>query len=228
MKKIILFFLCLTISSLAVWAQPDLPNVATLSQSGINILSWNSPYTSGVRAVTVERTSGSEVPYVEIGAVKDITRPSQYFTDANPLPGKNFYRVKLLFNSNLEWYSNEVLITVDSNLDYRKVVPTKDSIEKLVNELGVTTQIPTNNYQISTYVYTNPYNGNINIELNNALDIAYKIEFYDAQGKKVLEIPRVNDNLVVLDKRNFQHNGYYRFVVFKENKEFAEGTVAVY
>ena len=230
MKNFLLTALVFLLSGWNVFAQPDLPNMVTLSQGGINVLSWNNPYTTGITSVTIERAAVSDSGYVTIGAIQDLKKPSQYFTDANPLPGDNYYRVKILFNSNLEWFSNEFLIHVDSSLiTERKLIPSKDSVEHLVSQLGVKANVPPqSNYQISQYIYTNPYNGNINIELRNALDIAYKVVFYDDKGQEVLEIPRVNEVFLVLDKRNFQKNGLYRFVVFEGEKKFTDGYVSVY
>lgn len=230
MKKILIILGLVLASCLDVFAQPDLPNMATLSQGGINILSWNNPHTNGVRAVTIERSQEEDTGFVQIGQIEDVRKPSQYFTDPTPLPGNNFYRVKVAFNSQIEWYSNVFLVKTDSlAVLQRTSIPSEDSLEKIVSELGVVSEVPAQpQYQISPYVYTNPYNGNINIEFSDALEVAYKIVFYDIQGKEVLLIPRVNDKLVVLDKRNFQRNGLYKFVVFQGEKEYTSGTVSVY
>lgn len=230
MKKCLILVIIFLSAAWHTWAQPDLPNMATLSQGGINILSWINPYTSGITSVTIERAPVSDSGYVTIGSIQDLKKPSQYFTDANPMPGDNYYRVKILFSSNLEWFSNEFLINVDSAIiAERKVIPSQDSVQQLVSQLGVTTEVPKQpNYQVSQYIYTNPYNGNVNIELRNAFDVAYKVVFYDQQGKEVLEIPRINDVFIVLDKRNFQKNGLYKFVIFEGEKEYADGIVSIY
>lgn len=230
MNKILIVIGMMLASCFKMYAQPDLPNMATLSQGGINILSWNNPHTNSVREVTIERSPEEDTGFVWIGKIDDVRKPSQYFTDPTPLPGNNFYRVRVQFNSNIDWYSNVFLVKTDSlAVLQRTAVPSEDSLEKIVSQLGVVSEIPQQaQYQISPYVYTNPYNGNINIEFNDALEVAYKIVFYDIQGKEVLLIPRVNDKLVVLDKRNFQRNGQYKFVVFQGEKEYASGTVSIY
>lgn len=231
MKRILFLVISICSLSIAAYAQPDLPNMATLSQGGINVLSWINPYTTGVKSVSIERSAESGINFLPIGSISDLKKPTQFFTDPSPMPGDNYYRVKIVFSSDLEWLSNESLMNVDSSLvQHRRTMPSQDSINAMITQLGVNAppEVMKPTFPISQYVYTNPYNGNINIELQNPLEISYRIEFYDDAGNKVLQIPRVNDELVVLDKRNFQKYGQYQFKIFKGNEEFSKGYVSVY
>lgn len=230
MNKIFLLVGAIICFVIPTYAQPDLPNMATLSQGGINILSWNNPHTTSVKAVLVERSAQEDTGFVLIGNVDNIKKPIQFFTDAEPLPGNNYYRVKVIFTTNIAWYSNVFLVNADSVLvSQRKGELSEDSVKKLVEQLGIVEEVPLPpSGEISKYVYANPYNGNVNIEFADALEVAYKVVFYDIQGKEAVVIPRVNDTMVILDKRNFQKIGQYRFVVFREEKEFTTGIVSIY
>lgn len=97
------------------------------------------------------------------------------------------------------------------------------SPEQAVNNLNTNAVYPK-----SKYVFTNPFTGNIDIDLTDAFDNDYCLYFYDEQGKEALFIPRINDTAVILDRRNFQKSGVFKFKLLKNKEEFATGYVAVY
>lgn len=232
MYRISLIFVLLFSFCLGANAQPVLPDVGVMTQGGINVLSWSNPYSSGVKTVVVERSLDSIVNFSTVGEVNDISKPTQYYLDAHPYAGNNYYRIKVVFSSGLDWKSKVASIFVDSTeLAARKVLPSNDSLQKIIAQMGT---LPTEQqlnqlgYTPSPYVFTNPYNGNINISLSDALSVSYKLVFYDNNDRQVLEIPRINDEEVVLDKRNFQRSGLYKFRLFKNNSEYADGMISIY
>ena len=127
------------------------------------------------------------------------------------------------------------LVVDSASIPNRKPLPPNDSIQKIVSKMPkaeVNTETINNlnsvSYQKSKYIFTNPFTGNINIELQDALTASYSVRFYDQQGKEVLEIPRVNDTVVILDRRNFQSSGLFKFKLFKGKAEFDTGYVTIY
>jgi len=231
-KRAFILFPVLWIS-LSVAAQPALPDVGAVTKDGINVLSWTNPYTSGVKSITIQRSADSTYNYATIGLINNTAQAAQTFVDAHPLLGTNWYRVVVLFNSDADWKSNLVKLVVDSNaIANRKPLPPNDSLQKLISQMGSGTEalknVNTVSYPRSKYVFTNPFTGNINIELEDAFSTSYSVIFYDQTGKQVLEIPRVNDTVVILDKRNFQAAGLFRFKLFKNKQEFDTGYVTIY
>lgn len=220
------------ILSAPAFAQPTLPEVGALSQNGINILSWNNPYVDGVKEVFVQRSRDSVMSFSTIGTVSDISKPLQSFVDAHPMPGFNYYMIKVVFASGGDWTSNTALLNVDSSaIAGQKVLPPNDSLQKLIAKMGTTPSVDKLNaisYQRSRYVFTNPFNGNINIELPEPFKNWYKVIFYNQNDKEILTIPRINDPDIVLDKRNFSSSGLYKFKVYKNKEEFESGVVTIY
>lgn len=227
-------FICLVACFLNTksYAQPTLPEVGAISQGGINILSWVNPYTSGVKGMIIQRSRDSVVNFVTIGNMPPGDNPVGTYVDAHPNPGANYYLVKLVFSSGMEWKSNIVMLHVDSaDLSNQKVLPPNDSLQKLIAQMGSSPSLDRLNalsYTRSIYVYTNPYNGNINIELPDVFKYKYHLTFFDDQDKEALDIPRINDPHIILDKRNFQRSGLYRFKLYKNNDLMEEGHVTVY
>lgn len=231
-KKSFSLFLLFLSFSFFTKAQSTLPDFDIVSKDGIAILSWISPYSTGVKTVTVQRSEDSTHNFRTIGLVSNLKSTKQDFVDVHPLLGENYYRVILTFNSEIEWISNISKIVMDSNaIASQKIIPSNDSIQKIIEQTG-STNVLSNLNTISTprsrYVFTNPFTGNINIEIPGALDNTYTLIFYDQNEKKVLEIPSILEDVIILDKRNFQSNGTFKFKLFKNKKEFDKGIVTIY
>jgi len=217
-------------------AQPQLPEVAALTKDGINVLSWVNPYKSGVSSVSIERSADSTFNYQTIGVLKNITETTQSYIDTRPMLGDNWYRVVVLFTSGTDWKSNVVKLHLDSaDVANRKPLPPSDSLQKLISSMPAKSpEDAVNNintkavYPKSKYVFTNPFTGNIDIEIADAFETNYSLYFYDEQGKEALFIPRINDTAVVLDRRNFQKSGVFKFKLLKNKEQFANGYVAIY
>ena len=214
------------------YAQPTLPEIATITQGGLTVLSWNNPYETGIKSISVQRSADSNYNFATIGYVTPLKKGVQSFVDPHPAPGKNWYRLIILFSSDMEWKSNLGNVTVDSaSIANRKPLPPSDSLQKLISASGNTAalnNLNTVSYPKSQYVFTNPFTGNINIEIQDALKETYHLIFYDQNDKEVLKVPRINDKIVILDKRNFQTTGLFKFKLFKNKEEFDKGYVTIY
>lgn len=100
-----LFIFVMLTATLQVAAQPTLPDIAAHFADGSVILSWANQYDK-VKAITVMRSQDSLTGYEIIGYVKKRDKGIQTFSDDDPEPGRNYYKLSLLFNSGLTWRSN--------------------------------------------------------------------------------------------------------------------------
>lgn len=81
----------------------------------------------------------------------------------------------------------------------------------------------------SKYIFNDAISGHVTISLPE--DIAthhYSIKFYDAEGHMVIEIPKLNTAKIILDKRNFQKKGQYKFVLRRDVVELEQGYINIY
>lgn len=233
MKRFVAVLIIIVTACLSVQAQPDLPAIAAVTQGGISVLSWNNPYESGIKSIAVQRSADSNYNFTTIGYVTELKKGVQSYIDAHPNPGTNWYRVIVLFTSDMEWKSNLGRVELDSAaIANRKPLPPSDSLQKLISQAGgsnnAINSINTVSYPKSQYVFTNPFTGNINIEIQDAFKEHYMLIFYDQQDREVLTIPRINDKIVILDKRNFQTTGLFKFKLLKNKEEFDKGYVTIY
>ena len=257
--RFLLLFILLGLFAPRAIAQPALPDIIGVSQNGMNILSWTSQY-DGVKSIAVQRSVDSVYNFASIGYVKNIAKGTQAFIDGHPNPGKNWYRLYIVFNSDLTWYSNRVKIMVDSaDLLKNRVVISYDSLQKLASRVRVidtSKNVPTSGtpttttvtnpngttstiitppkplappkpvitltipdastvdayaYIKSDYVFINPFTGHVNVEIKDSRQHQYSLLFYDQKNKVVLEIPRIPEPAIIIDKRNFHKKGMYRF-----------------
>ncbi|MDI9319813.1 MAG: hypothetical protein QM530_04980 [Phycisphaerales bacterium] len=255
------------------YAQPTLPDLASVQENGVNILAWNCQY-DGLKSIVVQRSSDSNFNYITIGYVRNIKKGVQFYLDGHPKAGANWYRVKLVFGSDLSWTSNRIKVMVDSaTVAKGRVLPSNDSLQGMAakfqtksvqitdsstgktekksvivtstlknnsdtaksnNGLSLTIKIPdienVNSYSYlkSQYVFTNSFTGHVNIEITDAKTNKYSIEFYDAKNIKILEVPKINETNVILDKRNFQRVGMYKFELYKDKVNIETGYITIY
>jgi len=244
-----LFSLLIVFSFTAAQAQPLLPEVTIASNNGINFLSWSCQY-DGIRSIAVQRSPDSVFNWTVIGFVNNIKKGPQAYIDGHPRPGKNFYRLEIVFNSDLHWFSNTVQLFIDSSaLQNQPVLPPNDSLQHNVaallksgvmatagpnDSVAVKVSIPETkdaqafSFPRSQYVFTNPFTGHINVELGALGGHKYSLEFFNDKNKMVLEIPRISEPTVIIDKRNFQRKGLYKFQLYKDKELMETGYVTLY
>lgn len=222
-------------------AQTNLPDLTLTTEKGINLLSWYCQY-DGIKSIAVQRSSDSIFNYATIGYVKNLAKGNQGYIDGHPVPGNNFYRLYIVFSSDITWMSNRVRIFIDSAMLMQKtVLPPNDSLQKMVKDVVKDSnvvkptppdpsKINTFTYVRSQFVFTNPFTGHINIELPETFNIqdSYRLKFFDSKSHKIMDIPHLSEREIILDKRNFQKKGMFKFELYKNGSLLESGYVTIY
>lgn len=241
--RLFLTAICCCIISFFARAQevpvaPPLPDFNVVTKEGFNIITFYNSYENGVKVITVQRSADSNVNFTTIGTVPSTKKGNAVFVDTRPMVGKNWYQVTMEFSSGVDFKSNLRSIIVDSAMiaQQKPIVSTED-LQKAANkalaeskpvEQVVEARAKELSFPKSRYVFSNPFTGDINIELSDALNTGYKLEFFDSNKKKIMTIPRINEKIVILDKRNFNQMGLYSFKLYKNGTLFEEGFVSIY
>ncbi len=131
-RRRVILLLCLVTISFAAFAQPTLPDIIGDEENGIVLLSWTCQY-DGVKSIAVLRSADSSFNYSTIGYVKKLYKGVQAFADGHPMPGKNYYKLTIVFNSGLTWGSLHYGVYVDS-VAVRKgrSLPSNEALQKLI------------------------------------------------------------------------------------------------
>jgi hypothetical protein len=79
-------------------------------------------------------------------------------------------------------------------------------------------------YKTSVYVFTGKL-GNIRVALPEAVKRHYTVKFFDENNKLLFELAEIRDPVLILDKTNFRHAGWFRFELYdgdqlKEKNKF--------
>ena len=269
-----IFFLFLFYGSAS--AQQDLPYFSGIVDDDNIILSWNCQYSS-VKEIAVLRSADSTSNFFTIGYVDKLKKGPQTFSDLYPAPGKNYYKLCLVFKSGLKWSTGFCAVTFNdedtvsapklppvptrmpvsgdgmapANAILRPIVettakqpvsppkaspntPQSDTTKQQPVKLKLNTAFEdmdstTMNTVRSRFLSTDPTSGHIKMEL--PADVAehhYSIKFYNKQNHLVVDIPFVNKSTVIIDKRNFQRKGTYKFKLRRDLIELEAGSVTIY
>jgi len=79
------------------------------------------------------------------------------------------------------------------------------------------------------FIYTDPLTGHINMVLPDDVKAHhYSVKFYDLAKNQVLEVPKIDAPKIIIDKRNFERKGVYKFILVKDLRELETGYISIY
>jgi hypothetical protein len=81
---------------------------------------------------------------------------------------------------------------------------------------------------VSRFIYTDKTTGHVDMNLPD--DVAthhYSVKFYNSKGNMIFEVPKIHTQNIIIDKRNFQKKGIYKFVLRRDVVELESGYVTV-
>jgi hypothetical protein len=94
---------------------------------------------------------------------------------------------------------------------------TKDTLVFKGNDtIVIRPYVPKEVYKISSFVFTGK-EGNVNISLPFADKKKYSVKFLEMDGSLLFEVKDIKQPLLIVDKTNFVHAGWFRFELFEES-----------
>lgn len=101
---------------------------------------------------------------------------------------------------------------------------------KLNLSIPKTDDVSQSTYIKSRHVFTNPFTGHVTLELPKDSRSHFSITFYKQGDERnpVLEVPRLRKTDVIIDKRNFQGKGVYKFILNQGDDKLEEGYISIY
>lgn len=95
---------------------------------------------------------------------------------------------------------------------------TKDTVLfNTADTLVIKPFVPKEVYKPSKLVFTEK-DGNVKILLPLAMEKKYTLKFFEESGVPVMEIKQIKDTMLVLDKANFIHAGWFRFELYEDGQ----------
>jgi len=237
-----MFILSLFVS-ITVTAQPVLPSIQAVADSGQIVLSWKCQY-EGVKSIAVKRSKDSTANYSTIGYVKQLTKGNQCFIDTAPASGTVYYKLTIVFNSGLSWSSNHCRAA--EALPVKVVVPGSKA-QVLMNNVNpdmvYSTPHPSFSFKpdypdidmsdasfiLPRHILLHPVFGHVFIKLPaySFKQYVYSVSFYNTSGASVVVVPHIKVAEVIIDKRNFGRSGTYKFEIRRDGVLFESGYVTL-
>lgn len=116
-----------------------------------------------------------------------------------------------------------ITFAADSNVT-TKPVPPKPKIHYSYDEINDNTPI----FIRSKYIYSDSESGHVRMDLPEDVETHhYSVKFYDKDKHMIIEVPKLNSTKIILDKRNFQHKGVYKFILRKDYTELESGFITI-
>ena len=201
MKKPFLFLLVL-FSCCISFAQKTLPGISVSNIGGKIIVSWKNEYSDSVVTLNIQRSYDSLQNYTTIGSVLNPTSIENGYTDQNPPYPKMYYRVFIAFVGGEQIH----------------LPPVKNDIPVENNKLPAEPEF----VYPSKRIFTSKMSS-IVIQLPSAANKNYHVKIYDDTEKQVLELNKLKEDFLILDKMNFTHSGWYSYELFDANKLIEKG-----
>lgn len=192
---------------------PVLPDFSALIKTGKIQLDWISGFPNAVQ-IGIQRSLDSVLNFTTIGYASYPDQTRNAYLDNKPLPGKNYYRLFILFKNNRYMYSKTVLAVQDSTIAANTKLGAQDVAANTNNATGTTEVIP---WKPSNYVYTTA-DGNVNIRLPQAAQKKYHIKFFEPTGAFLFEVEQVAEPFLILEKAIFMHAGWFNFEIYEDGK----------
>jgi len=240
LSRFILFAVIFTVSAFTVSVKaqtqtnnpPVLPAFSALIKTGKIQLDFISGFRD-VKFIGVQRSIDSVLNFSTIGLINNPNDFRNSYSDIKPLPGSNYYRLFIQFNTGRYIYTKIILAVPDSTIDGSKKLTLADVKEAMAaaKEAGVNTGTtgattskeppapPKIVWHPSNYIYTTA-DGNVNIKLPDAAAKKYSVKFFEPDGSFLFEIGEVKEPFLVLEKAIFLHSGWFNFEIYQDGKAF--------
>lgn len=242
MIKAFISIILLTLAPALLRAQKTLPEISVASISGKIIVSWKNEYSIPVANINIQRSFDSLKNYSTIGSVLNPMNTENGYTDNDPPYNRMYYRVFVAFeggtyiitkpvkpakdsvfaNQNrihYAWQLDPMMMRTDSSITTGIYAPD-------IGDSGIHVPPPSKLIKTPTEpeimfpskrIFTSRMSSLV-IQLPDAAVKNYRLKIFDDQEKMVLELTKLKEDFLVLDKMNFMRSGWYHFELYEGEK----------
>ncbi len=115
---------------------------------------------------------------------------------------------------------NEQALAANAN----RIAPPRKKITVAFDDQGSSVPVAV----VSKLIFTEPETGHVRMNLpEDILSHHYSVKFYNERNIMIFEVPKISLPKIIIDKRNFQKRGIYKFVIRRDVVELESGYVHV-
>ncbi len=196
-----------------------------------------------IQSVALQRSNDSSTNFKTIAYLKNLGKGKYVMPDKQPALGQNFYRMIIVFDRDITWYSNKTSLSIDSvaylSLLGGGYVNPKSHLDTVgnpsdhhvVKKVMNTTDPFKPNFVLvpSPYVKVDPFTRQIEVEVEGKHGFfnEFALEIQNLKGEKGFNLPSLPRGHFVLDYRNINAKGILRFVLKKKQTIFSKGFISL-
>jgi hypothetical protein len=238
MKKVNLIVIFCAATLFATAQKDTLPQFTAKKREGVITLNWINAFKNASQ-INIQRSKDSNRNFVTIHSTPNPDVKTYSYVDKTAKNDTGYYRIFILFEGSNYIFTKSKRAIEEIVVKTSKQEPTeKELTEKEQAELNGTGPVGINNkdnkaggkippptnsvpvkkaWEPSIYIYTGD-DGNIVINLPDALTKKYSVTFLKEEGRPVFVIDHVKEPKLMLDKAVFLRSGWFYFELREEGK----------
>ena len=224
-------------------AQDTLPRVSVKSTGNQIIVSWKNNYGAIISNINIQRSRDSLKNFTTIGTVLNPLNKENGFVDRKPYNLNMYYRVFVAFEGGTYVFSHshrpvldtthavtkaaaeptsttepvmEELIQSEPATVVEEKAPVAESMENFLPKIKIPKIVVPVGFVPSKFIYTNKEN-NLVISLPDAETQKFSVKFFDDKDNQILEIKKITENFLLMEKVNFMHTGWFYYSLYDDN-----------
>ncbi len=220
---------------------PDVTNSFDPSK-GVE-LKWFNPY-DYIKTIAIQKSDDKAKNYKTIGYLEKNPQGVATFVDQKLNIDTTYYRLLIVFSSDLNWYSNMSTVIIDSSqfIEFYKsmvsnpltIIPQKDTIIETKSETFTANYTdptePNFQFRASNMVFYDFFDKQIHVDILSGFDLKshYSLVLKDPYNEAVLsKINKIPQNNVVMDPRNFNADGLIKFELLQDKNIIEKGFIQI-
>ncbi len=246
MRKLLFFIVFVFAFASTALAQDTLPRVSVKSTGNQIIVSWKNNYGAIISNINIQRSRDSLKNFTTIGTVLNPLNKENGFVDRKPNNLNMYYRVFVAFEGGTYIFSlshhpvldtthavtkmaaeqpnttepamNELIQTqpVNTVAVAEEKAPVAESLENFLPKIKIPKIVVPIGFVPSKFIYTNKEN-NLVISLPDAETQKFSITFFDDKDNQVLEIKKITESFLLMEKVNFMHIGWFYYNLYDDH-----------
>ncbi len=196
-------------------------------------IKWYNQY-DFIKNIAIQKSDDKDVNFKTIGYLADSKKGVGAYVDQNINYGTTYYRLLIVFGSDMNWYSNVTSVTVDST-NFIKFYKNKGQTADFSNAYSIDTAATNNGavvpgFVASSTVYYDFFDQQVHVRITNDWQPSSKYSLVlknPRTNQLITKINRLPKNIVVLDPRNFNDTGLIQFELYKDKEILEEGYINI-
>ncbi|MBC7424231.1 MAG: hypothetical protein H7334_12335 [Ferruginibacter sp.] len=110
----------------------------------------------------------------------------------------------------------EEIIQTEPAAVVEEKAPVAESLENFLPKIKIPRVVVPVGFVPSKFIYTNKEN-NLVISLPDAETQKFSVKFFDDKDNQILEIKKITENFLLMEKVNFMHTGWFYYSLYDDN-----------